>query len=340
VLSADSTPAPLLDVRDLTVDFRRPDGTSVRAVDGLGFHVRSGEVLGIVGESGCGKSVTAHAIMRLLDDRVAQVGGAVELEGGDLLALGARKMDKVRGRSIGMIFQDPLRSLNPVQRVGDQIAETLRLHTSMSRAERRARSIELLREVGLPEPERRVRSYPHELSGGQRQRVMIAIALACGPQLLIADEPTTALDVTVQAQILALIERIQEADDLGVILITHDLGVVAEVCDRVLVMYLGQIVESGTVDQIVREPRHPYTRALLEANPGWQSDRDAPLVTVPGSVPSLEDVPTGCRFAGRCPFTVERCWEEPQRLETTATGSSVRCWRSEELADADWAVAS
>lgn len=315
----------LLSVNDLRVRFATDDGV-VRAVDGVSFDVAPGEILAIVGESGCGKSVTAQTIIGLTRSTNSVIEGSVEFEDRDLTDLDDEGLRSVRGDQIAMIFQDPMSSLNPVYRVGDQIVEMMRAHRRISKADARARAVELLRTVGIPNPESRIRNYPHEFSGGMRQRVMIAMALALEPELLIADEPTTALDVTVQAQILRLIEKLNAERNLAVVLITHDLGVVAEVADRVVVMYAGQIVEDGTLDDIFYDPQHPYTAGLLGSLARLDQPRTDRLTQISGSPPSLLDPPTGCRFAARCPHRFDKCDEMPA-LAARAGGSHLdRCW--------------
>ncbi|MFF4320640.1 ABC transporter ATP-binding protein [Streptomyces sp. NPDC001568] len=292
------TAAPLLEVRDLSVTFTTPRGT-VRAVDSLGFTVEAGRTLGIVGESGSGKSVTSLAVMGL--HRGAEVTGSIALAGQELTGLAEKRLSKLRGRRMAMIFQDPLSSLHPYYTVGEQIAEHFRVHFRAGRAAARKRAVDMLGEVGIPEPARRAGEYPHQFSGGMRQRAMIAMALACEPELLIADEPTTALDVTVQAQILELIARLQQEHGLGVVMITHDLGVVARVAHEVLVMYGGRAVEQAPVDALFADPAHPYTRGLLDSLPRLDDADDAPLRAIPGSPPSLLVRTPGCAFAPRCP---------------------------------------
>jgi oligopeptide/dipeptide ABC transporter ATP-binding protein len=314
----------LLDVQDLRTSFHTEAGVA-RAVDGVSFGVDRGEVLGVVGESGCGKSVTALSIMRLVQEPGRIEGGSrILLKGRDLTGLTEREMRDIRGNDISMIFQEPMTSLNPVYPVGDQIAESLRLHRGMGRRPARARAVELLRLVGIPLPEQRVDEYPHQLSGGMRQRVMIAMALANEPDLLIADEPTTALDVTIQAQILELLLELRERLGMGIILITHDLGVVAEVCDRVVVMYAGQVVEEGPVGAIFTAPGHPYTQGLLAAVPR-PDQRGGQLAVIPGTVPPPTRWPHGCRFRGRCPYAWELCHEQPALLVASAD-QRARCW--------------
>ncbi|AJC54366.1 ABC transporter ATP-binding protein [Streptomyces sp. 769] len=308
-----NTPDTLLRVQDLTVTFATPRGP-VRAVDGLGFAVRRGETLGIVGESGSGKSVTSLAVMGLHTG--ASVSGSVMLDGRELTSLAERELNRLRGRKMAMIFQDPLSSLHPYYTVGEQIAEHHRVHYGSGRRAARARAVEALAEVGIPDPRRRARDHPHQFSGGMRQRVMIAMALACEPDLLIADEPTTALDVTVQAQILELIARIQEERQLAVIMITHDLGVVARVAHEVLVMYGGRAVEQADVDTLFAAPAHPYTRALLDSLPRLDDDGDEPLRAITGSPPSLHTPPPGCAFAARCSQLTGAAAEKRTRCES------------------------
>ncbi|MFE0578565.1 ABC transporter ATP-binding protein [Streptomyces sp. NPDC058874] len=299
---------PLLEVRDLRVTFTTPRGT-VRAVDSVGFTVEAGRTLGIVGESGSGKSVTSLAVMGLHRGSV-EVGGSVTLAGRPLIGLSERELGTVRGRRMAMIFQDPLSSLHPYYTVGEQIAEHFRVHFKAGRAAARRRAVDMLGEVGIPEPARRAGEYPHQFSGGMRQRAMIAMALACEPDLLIADEPTTALDVTVQAQILELIARLQQERGLGVVMITHDLGVVARVAHEVLVMYGGRAVEQAPVEALFTDPAHPYTRGLLDSLPRLDTADDEPLPFIPGSPPSLLAPAPGCAFAPRCPRAAERCTGE------------------------------
>jgi oligopeptide/dipeptide ABC transporter ATP-binding protein len=314
----------LLEVMDLRTWFHGEEGVA-RAVDGVSFRVDQGEVVGVVGESGSGKSVTALSIMGLVQTpgRVEE-GSRVLFKGSDLLELDERAMRDVRGNDISMIFQEPMTSLNPVYPVGDQISESIRLHRGLSRGEARSRAVDLLRLVGIPVPERRVDEYPHQLSGGMRQRVMIAMALANEPDLLIADEPTTALDVTIQAQILELLLELRERMGMGVLLITHDLGVVAEVCDRVVVMYAGQVVETGPVADLFARPVHPYTQGLLAAVPR-ADQRGGRLAVIPGVVPPPTRWPGGCRFRPRCPFAWGLCLEQPGLLEAKV-GQRGRCW--------------
>jgi peptide/nickel transport system ATP-binding protein len=306
--------APLLEVRDLSVSFRTQDGT-VHAVDGVSFTVNRGEVLGIVGESGSGKSVTAMTLMRLILDPNAVFSGEVLFKGRDLMQLSQGDMLRVRGTQISMIFQDPMTSLNPVYRVGWQIDEQLRAHEGLSAKQARRRTLELLGAVGIPNPEARIDDYPHQFSGGMRQRVMIAMGLSCNPDVLIADEPTTALDVTIQAQILELIGNLQREFDSAVVLITHDLGVVAEVANRVAVMYAGRVVEYADVGELFRSPQHPYTWGLLGSISRLDRPRQRRLAAISGQPPSLISLPAGCSFRPRCPHAFDRCRAERPELE-------------------------
>jgi oligopeptide/dipeptide ABC transporter ATP-binding protein len=318
------TPGTLLEVRDLRTYFKVMDGT-VRAVDGVSFSVNHGETLGIVGESGCGKSVTALTVMRLLDMPPATIpGGEIWFAGRNLLELTEDEMRRVRGNDIAMIFQEPMTSLNPVFAVGDQIAEAVMLHLRLPPREARNKAIESLRAVGINNPERRVKQYPHELSGGMRQRVMIAMALSCDPKLLIADEPTTALDVTIQAQILELIKRVQDDTGAALMLITHDLGVVAETVHDVVVMYAGRVVETGSVDEVLLGPKHPYTEGLLSSIPsrGLKGQR---LNVIKGTVPNPFNMPVGCNFHPRCPYRFGPCPTHDPRIEDPG-GPPVACW--------------
>lgn len=315
----------ILKVDDLKVSFATEDGV-VQAVGGVSFELQAGEVLAIVGESGSGKSVTAQTITGLTRAPNARITGSVTYRDRELNSLNDDQLRDVRGEQIAMVFQDPMSSLNPVYRVGDQIAEMIRAHRDVSKREAADRAVELLRSVGIPNPERRVRHYPHEFSGGMRQRVMIAMALALEPDVLIADEPTTALDVTVQAQILRLLDQLNRERNLAVILITHDLGVVAEIADRVLVMYAGQIVENATLDETFYDPQHPYTWGLLGSLMRLDQTRTARLAQIPGQPPSLLKPPSGCRFAPRCAHEFDKCGELPP-LEARAGGNHLdRCW--------------
>ncbi len=316
----------LLEVRDLKVAFSGQDGRVNRAVDGVSFSVQRQKTLGIVGESGCGKSVTSLAIMGLLPKGAAEVKGSVRFDGRDLLKEPERALRDLRGDRLAMIFQEPMTSLNPSYTVGDQITEAIVRHRDLSRKEAEARAVEMLRRVRIPTPEARFHDYPHKLSGGMRQRVMIAMALALDPQLLIADEPTTALDVTIQAQILGLMRQLKEESGTAIVLITHDLGVVAEVCDEVVVMYAGQVVERAKVEQLFAFPQHPYTVGLLGSLPRLDARR-ARLTAIEGAVPNMTREVTGCRFQGRCPFRVERCAEMPPLAAVDGDHLS-RCWRA------------
>ena len=320
----------LLEVEDLRVRFARPGGDLV-AVDGVGFRIESGEVFGLVGESGCGKTVTCRSLIRLFGGSApSAIDGRVRFAGRDLGALSAREWSALRGSEISMIFQDPMTSLNPTMRVGAQIAEGLQRHRALTAQQARAAAIEMLGAVGVPAAERRHHEYPHAFSGGMRQRVLIAIALACRPKLLIADEPTTALDVTVQDQILKLILKLRSDLGMSVLLVTHDIGVVAQTCDRVAVMYAGKIVESGTTAQVVSRPAHPYTRALLAALPA-HTRRGEPLRPIDGEPPNLAQPPTGCRFHPRCGFAVEACRAVvPPPIEVEA-GHRSACLRALEI---------
>ena len=316
---------PLLAIEDLQTHFFTRDGV-VRAVDGVSYAVEAGETLAVVGESGCGKSVTALSILRLVPSPPGRiVGGTIRFEGVDLLQIGEGEMRRIRGNEISMIFQEPMTSLNPVLTVSRQITETLILHQGLTARAAAARAIEMLRLVRIPEPERRARQYPHELSGGMRQRVMIAMALACHPKLLIADEPTTALDVTIQAQILDLMRELKSEIGAAIILITHDLGVVAEMCEDVFVMYAGRIVERAAVAELFKAPRHPYTAGLLAASPR-RTARGTRLTTIPGMVPAPGKRGTGCNFADRCARVLERCRTERPPLSALANGHLAACW--------------
>ncbi|HUS13798.1 MAG TPA: ABC transporter ATP-binding protein [Chloroflexia bacterium] len=317
-------PNEILRVEDLQTYFYTEDGV-VKAVDGVSFRVRRGETLGVVGESGCGKSVTSLSIMRLIGQPGKTVGGKIWFKGRDLLTLTEEQMCKIRGDDISMIFQQPTSCLNPVFRIGDQISEVLMLHRGMGRDQAMKRSIELLSMVGIPSAKSRAQNYPHEMSGGMCQRVMIAMALACEPELLIADEPTTALDVTIQAQILELMKDLKANFNTGIILITHDLGVIAEMADHVAVMYAGHIVEEASVNALFDAPKHPYTQGLLASIPvlGQVKDR---LDVIPGSVPNLRNLPPGCRFANRCPHVMEICRKEDPALFVLPDNRTSRCW--------------
>jgi peptide/nickel transport system ATP-binding protein/oligopeptide transport system ATP-binding protein len=318
----------LLRIRDLHTYFFLDEGV-VKAVDGIDLELKEGETLGIVGESGCGKSVTALSIMQLIPFPPGKiVKGEIYFEGTDLLTLSEAKMRKIRGRSISMIFQEPMTSLNPVFQIGDQISEILQLHEGIARKEAWERSIETLRIVGIPSPERRVKEYPHHLSGGMRQRAMIGMALACSPRLMIADEPTTALDVTIQAQILELMIHLKEEKAMSLILITHNLGVIAETAQNVMVMYAGRVVESTDVRSVFANPKHPYTQGLLNSIPRLDRDdtKKERLEAIPGLVPSLLDISEGCKFFERCKYAFHQCSEKEPLLIEIDPGHFVRCW--------------
>ncbi|MEP6946765.1 MAG: ABC transporter ATP-binding protein [Acidobacteriota bacterium] len=317
----------LLEVKDLQTHFPTRAGL-VRSVDGVSFEIGEGELLGLVGESGCGKSITALSIIRLISPPGKIVGGSIKFKGEELTTATEERLRSIRGNDIGMIFQDPMTSLNPVYTVGEQIAEALRLHRKLNRKKAWRSAIDAMHEVAIPAPDRRANDYPHQLSGGMRQRVMIAMALACNPEFLIADEPTTALDVTIQAQILELLDGLRKTRKLAVLLITHDLGVVAEVADRVCVMYTGKIVEESGVDNIFADPKHPYTRGLLRSVPKLTEvgiDRTERLSTIDGTVPSPTNLPSGCHFAPRCEFRMDMCVRGEIPLIGTPDGSKVRC---------------
>jgi peptide/nickel transport system ATP-binding protein len=318
------TAAPLIEIQGLRVLFHGDDGRTTHAVDRVDLSVANGATLGLVGESGCGKSVTSLAIMGLLSKQTAEVTGSIRFDGFDLLETSDQTLRDLRGNRLAMIFQEPMTSLNPSFTIGDQIVETILRHRGGSRRSARQHTIALLRRVHIPSPEKRIDEYPHKLSGGMRQRVMIAMALACDPKLLIADEPTTALDVTLQAQILDLMRELKAASGAAIILITHDLGVVAEVCDEVAVMYAGEIVERAAVDELFASPQHPYTVGLLGSIP--RLDRRAThLATIEGTVPNMAKPPTGCRFAARCPFVGEACLKAPPPLAQLKAGRWSRC---------------
>ena len=323
-----SDAAPLLEVKGLRTEFRS-GGSSFAAVDGISFSLAPGETLGIVGESGCGKSVTSLSIMRLVPNPPGKItAGEIRLEGRNLLDLPESDMRAVRGDDIAMIFQEPMTSLNPVQTVGDQIIEAVQLHRSLSAAAARARALEMLQLVKIPSPETRLDEYPHQLSGGMRQRVMIAMALACDPKLLIADEPTTALDVTIQAQILDLLRDLRERTGAAIMLITHDLGVVAELAHRVIVMYAGRIVEEAPVGLLFADPQHPYTLGLLGSIPRLGSDGDERLTAIEGVVPNPYALPPGCRFSPRCPLADGKCRAEQPTLREIVPGHRAACWKA------------
>ena len=324
-----SSRAALLDVRDLSVSFSTAAG-HIQATRDITFSIAPGERIGVVGESGCGKTITGLSLLRLLPENVAHVEGRAEFDGVDLAHCSEKKLRSIRGARIGMIFQEPMSALDPVFTIGEQITEGLRAHERVTQAEGRKRTIEALRDVGIAAPESRYGAYPNELSGGMRQRVMIAGSMICNPQLLIADEPTTALDVTVQAQILELLRSLSEQKHMALLFITHDLGVVAETCTRMLTMYAGEIVEDAPVDAALERPQHPYTSGLLRALPRLCERRSA-LPSIPGRVPLLGQMPAGCRFQPRCPHATDGC-ERPQKLADAGEGRRVRCWRFRDLA--------
>jgi len=320
----------ILDVRNLVTTFDTDAGT-LTAVDGVSLQVRRGRTLGVVGESGCGKSVTALSIMRLLPQPMGRIrAGQIIFEGEDIAAIPIEAMRRIRGGKIGMIFQEPMTALNPVHSIGRQLSEVFLLHRNRDRSEALRLSVEMLTKVGIPSPEGRVSEYPHQLSGGMRQRVVIAMALACSPSLVIADEPTTALDVTIQAQILDLMRALQRDLGMAIVLITHDLGVIAEMCDDVVVMYGGRVAESGPVDRIFRSPSHPYTRGLLQSIPRLSTPRKSRLSVIEGMVPGLADLPPGCRFQNRCPHRIDACASQPT-LGVVSSGHEVACHRWRDL---------
>lgn len=326
-----ATKDAILEVRDLQTHFYTEEGVS-KAVDGIDFTLNKGETLGLVGESGCGKSMTSLSILRLVASPPGKiVGGEIRFKGEDLLKKSEEEMRKIRGNEISMIFQEPMTSLNPVYTVGEQVAEVYRHHQGLSRKEAWSKAVDMLRLVGIPSPEKRAKQEPYKLSGGMRQRVMIAMAMACSPEVLIADEPTTALDVTIQSQILDLMKNLQQTMGMSIIMITHDLGVVSETCDRVAVLYAGQVVEYADADQIFDQPRHPYTQGLLNSLPRLDEDREE-LEAIPGTVPSAYAMPTGCRFAPRCPHAQLLCHSRQPEMTSFEDGSQVRCW----IASEDW----
>ncbi|MCC3649456.1 ABC transporter ATP-binding protein [Cytobacillus oceanisediminis] len=322
--------APVLDVKQLRTSFFSSDG-EVPAVDDISFSVNKGEILGIVGESGCGKSVTSLSIMKLIPQPPGKiVGGEILLDGEDLVKASEKRMREIRGNEVAMIFQEPMTSLNPLFTIGDQLTEGIRLHKKLNKKAAIQQAVEMLKLVGLPRAEQIVKEYPHQLSGGMRQRVMIAMALSCHPRLLIADEPTTALDVTIQAQILSLMKDLNEKLDTAIVMITHDLGVVAEVCERVIVMYAGKIVEEAPVEEIFKNPKHPYTQGLLQSVPDVREKKER-LYSIPGNVPKPGSIKTGCRFAARCEFVHDRCMTESPPLynANNAEQHIVRCFLHE-----------
>ncbi|SDG39809.1 peptide/nickel transport system ATP-binding protein [Fontibacillus panacisegetis] len=315
----------LLEVDHLQIAFQTDQGELI-SVDEVSFELGSGETIAIVGESGCGKSVTSLSIMGLLGTSGSVIQGEIRFNGSILTDCTENQLRRLRGSEISMIFQEPMTSLNPVIPIGEQIAETVRLHQNKSRKEAKAIAVDMLRKVGIPRPEAIIKEYPHALSGGMRQRVMIAMALICKPKLLIADEPTTALDVTIQAQILELMKQLQQESGAAILLVTHDLGVVAEMADQVIVMYAGQVVETADVFTLFRAPQHPYTQGLMKSIPRLDQHKKEQLFAIPGAVPSLKEIPSGCRFHPRCPLAVGRCEEEQPELISAADGHRVRCW--------------
>ena len=323
--------ATLLEVNDLQTHFFTMDGV-VRAVDGVSYDLEEGETLGLVGESGCGKSVSALSLMRLIPDPPGKiVSGQVYLEGEDILKIGMDDMRHIRGAKMSMVFQEPMTSLNPVLTIERQLTETLQLHKGMNKAESRREGVNLLFRVGIPDPEQRIKQYPHQFSGGMRQRVMIAMALSCSPRLIIADEPTTALDVTIQAQILELMKSLTSEFGVALIVITHNLGVVARYADRVNIMYAGRIIERGTAREIYSNPRHPYTVGLLRSVPRLDLPRRAKLDPIEGQPPDLVRLPEGCAFRARCRWAIDKCATDTPVLEETSSNHWSACWRSEEL---------
>ncbi|MHC4935128.1 MAG: ABC transporter ATP-binding protein [Planctomycetota bacterium] len=320
----------LLEIQDLRTHFHTDDGVA-KAVDGVNYAIRPGETLGVVGESGCGKSVTAMSVMRLIPMPPGEiVSGRILFQGRDLLEASEAEMRQIRGNEISVIFQEPMTSLNPVFKVGHQIGEALILHQGLSKQEARQRTIDLLGKVGIPDPAKRVDEYPHQMSGGMKQRVMIAMALACGPALLIADEPTTALDVTIQAQILDLLKELQKTEGMAILMITHDLGVIAECADHVAVMYAGKVVEYAPVVELFENPKHPYTVGLFRSLPRVGEEKEA-LEVIRGNVPNPLEFPTGCKFWPRCPHANDRCRQEEPALEERSSEHTVACWRVDEI---------
>jgi peptide/nickel transport system ATP-binding protein len=316
----------LLEIRQLRTEFHTDEGI-IPAVDGIDLYIKPGEILGVVGESGCGKSVTSLSVMRLIPSPPGKVAaGEILFQGEDLLRYSDKKIRQIRGNEIAMIFQEPMTSLNPVYSIGEQIGEALRLHMKLSKKEAKQKAIEMLHKVNIPRAEQIVNEYPHQLSGGMRQRVMIAMAMSCNPKLLIADEPTTALDVTIQAQILDLMRKLNEDFQTAILFITHDLGVVAEMCHRVVVMYAGKVVEEADVETIFRNPRHPYTKGLLKSIPKLR-EKHQRLYSIPGNVPNPANMPSGCRFAPRCEYVMDRCKvEEPHLVRHHEENHSSSCW--------------
>ena len=325
-MTTERVKQPVLQIKDLVVEFKTEKGI-IRAVDGISFEVMEGEPVGIVGESGCGKSVTALSILKLIPTPPGRIAsGSIKLDGVEIVSLPENEMRKQRGNAASMIFQEPMTALNPVYSIGDQMTEVIRVHQDMSKSEAKKLAIEMLRTVNIESPAKRIDQYPHELSGGMRQRVMIAMALSCSPKLLIADEPTTALDVTVQAQVMDEIKRLQQERQMGLILITHDLGVIAETCKRVVVMYCGKIIEIADTEELFAHPKHPYTRGLLDSIPKVREQKLDKLPTIKGMVPDLADLPTGCRYADRCPKVTDRCRVKEPALEQIGISGKVACF--------------
>ena len=330
VATDDAANDNILSVRDLRVSFFS-EGQEVKAVDGISYDLKRGEVLGVVGESGSGKSVSALSLMQLIDSPPGRIlGGEINFDGEDVLGMSRRELHSLRGNDIAMIFQEPLTALNPVFTIGEQIMEPLMLHQDLSKQQAETRAIELLRQVGVPSPEDRIKNYPHEMSGGMRQRAMIAMALSCNPKLLIADEPSTALDVSIQAQILDLMRDLQRESHTSMMFITHDLAVVNEMCDRVNVMYSGRIVEQGTTQQLFSDPKHPYSWGLFDSIPRIEEERGVRLIPIDGQPPNLARMPQGCKFNPRCPYAFDRCFEEEPSLMSLESGQTVRCWLYDE----------
>jgi len=325
-----STSAPLVDIRDLTVTFTR-GARPVNAVNGVDLRIERGEVVALIGESGSGKSVTLRSLMRLHAPQATRIGGQMMVDGTDVMALGRRALADYRGARVAMIFQEPLTALDPVYTLGDQIVEAIRRHEPVSAADAHKRALELFERVRIPSPERRLAAYPHEMSGGMRQRAMIALALACRPKLLLADEPTTALDATVQIQVLLLLRELQRELGLAVVFVTHDLGAAVEVADRIAVMYGGRIVEEGSTRDVIRAPAHPYTLALLRSRAEGSMARGERLKTIPGSPPDLSRLPPGCAFADRCALAIDACRAAQPQRTTVAPGHTTRCIRTHEL---------
>ncbi|KAB7704131.1 ATP-binding cassette domain-containing protein [Bacillus aerolatus] len=320
---------PVLDVKKLKTSFFTDDGL-LTVVNEVSFHINAGEVLGIVGESGCGKSVTSLSVMGLVPALTSKVEGEILYKGENLAQASEKRMRQVRGNEIAMIFQEPMTSLNPLFTIGSQLMEAIRLHNKkLSKKEAKQQAVTMLKKVGLPRADELINEYPHQLSGGMRQRVMIAMAMICNPQILIADEPTTALDVTIQAQILELMKKLNEETDTAILMITHDLGVVAEICQRVVVMYAGKVVEEGTVESIFKKPSHPYTKGLIQSVPDMRQKKER-LFSIPGNVPKPGSLPIGCQFAPRCSYAHEKCLKETPYLKALSIEQKVRCWLYED----------